>query len=291
MVASEGRVLIVDDETVFAQNIAKILSKRGFQTELAADGLNALAVIGGQAAFDVVLLDVRMPGLDGIQVLRRIRKMAPEVEVIVLTGQATVENGIEAVRAGAFDYLPKPFEINELVEKVQSARAAKRIRNRPILWPRCTAGDVILHAFVRLAANDRLSAALTLFNSDMRKMAGEMLYICDANGVLAGGVTRQVLTDTARKAHPGKSIIWEDLRNHPEWLPEVSIGEVMHGPVEAAAIQTPLMRIARHLIDNNYQSMPVTDGNRLVGIVRRLDVLKYIDQEDVDSQDVRSESV
>lgn len=291
MVASEGRVLIVDDETVFAQNIAKILSKRGFQTELAADGLNALAVIGGQAAFDVVLLDVRMPGLDGIQVLRRIRKMAPEVEVIVLTGQATVENGIEAVRAGAFDYLPKPFEINELVEKVQSARAAKRIRNRPILWPRCTAGDVILHAFVRLAANDRLSAALTLFNSDMRKMAGEMLYICDANGVLAGGVTRQVLTDAARKAHPGKSIIWEDLRNHPEWLPEVSIGEVMHGPVEAAAIQTPLMRIARHLIDNNYQSMPVTDGNRLVGIVRRLDVLKYIDQEDVDSQDVRSESV
>ncbi|MHC1729649.1 MAG: response regulator [Syntrophobacteraceae bacterium] len=279
MEASEIRVLIVDDETIFAKNMARILAKRGFHAEVASDGLEALETIRREAEFDVMLLDVRMPGMNGIQVLQHLRTLAPELEVIMLTGEATVENGIEAVRAGAFDYLPKPFEIDELVEKIRSASVLERIRKRPVLWPRSTAGEIILHAFQRLATENRLVEALAVFNSDRRKMAGETLFISDDQDVLKGSLTRHALVDAARKAHPEKHVIWEELRSHPEWLPDIPVSEVMGKQADAITAQTPLIAVARHLIENGIQSMPVVENGKIVGIVRRMDVLKYVEQE------------
>lgn len=280
MEASGMRVLIVDDETIFARNMARILAKRGFHAEVASNGREALETVGKQPDFDVMLLDVRMPGMNGIQVLQRLKTLAPELEVIILTGQATVENGIEAVRAGAFDYLPKPFEIDELIEKIRVAGVLERVRRRPVLWPRSTAGEVILHAFRRLTTEDRLVEALAVFNSDRKKMAGETLYISDAQDVLKGSLTRQALVDAARRAHPEKKITWEELRSHPEWLPDLPIDDIMNRQVFATSGQTPLSHVARHLIENGLQSMPVVDNGKIVGVVRRMDVLKYTEQEE-----------
>lgn len=278
--ASRIRVLVVDDEVALAENIARLLIARQFDTELAFNGTQALeAVRDRAAAFGVVLLDVKMPDLDGIQVLRRLKEMAPELQVIMLTGHATVEIGVEAIRSGAFDYLIKPCNIEDLTEKLRSAADLKQIRKHPILWPRTIIGEVIMYSFQRLLSGESLRRAWEVFNSDRRKMAGETLFIVDHEDALKGIISQQALVDAARAAHPEKNIRWEGLREHPEWLPDFSIGDVMRPPVAAAQPEMSLLAAARTMIENNIHSMPVLDGDKLTGIVRLRDILKYLEPE------------
>lgn len=124
MVPGLARVLLVDDEERFRTTMGKLLRKRGFAVEEAGSGHEALVRIQ-QGDVDVVILDVKMPGMDGIETLREIKKAFPLVEVIMLTGHATVETAIEGMRLGAFDYLMKPCDIDELVAKVQEAKEKK----------------------------------------------------------------------------------------------------------------------------------------------------------------------
>jgi len=100
-------VLLVDDEPEFLETLVKRLTKRGLNISTAQNGEEALAVIRGKE-IDVVVLDVRMPGIDGIQTLREINKLNPLMEVIMLTGHASIEVAIEGMELGAFDYLMKP---------------------------------------------------------------------------------------------------------------------------------------------------------------------------------------
>jgi DNA-binding response OmpR family regulator len=114
------RVLIVDDEPDFASALAERLRRRGFAVQTAGDGPSALAAAAATPP-EVVILDVRMPGEDGIATLGRLRRAHPRVEIILLTGHATVTSGIDGMRLGAFDYLTKPVEIDELVARIQAA--------------------------------------------------------------------------------------------------------------------------------------------------------------------------
>jgi DNA-binding response OmpR family regulator len=118
-------VLIVDDEEEFREMIVKRLSKRDLECESAPDGDTALERIA-QKNYDVVLLDVKMPGRDGIETLREIKRMAPMTEVVMLTGHASVESGINGIKYGAFDYLMKPMELDTLIEKLNAAYERKR---------------------------------------------------------------------------------------------------------------------------------------------------------------------
>jgi two-component system OmpR family response regulator len=118
------RVLLVDDEEDFRTTLAKRMAKRKVEVAEAESGLAAVELLQN-GVFDVVVLDVRMPGMDGIETLRRIKAIRPLVEVIMLTGHASVESGIEGMRLGAFDYLMKPCEINELLLKIQDAYQRK----------------------------------------------------------------------------------------------------------------------------------------------------------------------
>ncbi|MFN0058655.1 MAG: sigma-54-dependent transcriptional regulator [Planctomycetota bacterium] len=107
------RVLIVDDEKNFALLLAAELGRLGFETSCAHDADGALAKIEHDE-FDALLLDIRMPGRDGIAALRDVKRIRPQLEVIMLTGHATIETALEAMRAGAYDYLTKPCKIEEL---------------------------------------------------------------------------------------------------------------------------------------------------------------------------------
>lgn len=124
-------VLIVDDEADFRDIVTKQLTRRGLHSESAADGDSALEMIKARP-FDVVLLDVKMPGRDGTETLREIKRMAPMTEVIMLTGHATVESGINGIKYGAFDYLMKPMDIDPLMEKLDAAYERKRIQQDKI---------------------------------------------------------------------------------------------------------------------------------------------------------------
>lgn len=118
------RVLLVDDEEQFVETLAMRLEARDFAVVTAFNGDQALDYVKGKDV-DVVVLDVLMPGLSGIDTLRELKKIRPLTEVVMLTGHATVETAIEGMKLGAFDYLMKPTEIDELVEKINKAQGRK----------------------------------------------------------------------------------------------------------------------------------------------------------------------
>ncbi|MFZ7110534.1 MAG: ATP-binding protein [Desulfatiglandales bacterium] len=114
------RLLLVDDEDDFRRTIAKRLKKRGILPEEAGSGEECLALLE-KNAMDIVVLDVKMPGMNGIEVLRRIKAAHAKTEVILLTGYATTHDGVEGIKAGAFDYLSKPIELEHLIGKIRQA--------------------------------------------------------------------------------------------------------------------------------------------------------------------------
>jgi DNA-binding NtrC family response regulator len=127
----EFHVLVVDDEQEFRDLTVKRLEKRGLKVEGAESGRRALEILE-HSRTDVVLLDVKMPGMDGIETLRQIRILRPLVEVVLLTGHASVDSGIEGMKLGAFDYLMKPIELEPLLEKLADAYERKRLHQEKI---------------------------------------------------------------------------------------------------------------------------------------------------------------
>ena len=125
------RVLLIDDERDFLETLVKRLRKRNLEVSGANSGEEALRVLR-ETPMDVVVLDVRMPGMDGIQVLREIKTINPLIQVIMLTGHASVEVAVEGMELGAFDYLMKPANLDELLYKIQDAYKAKTIQEQKI---------------------------------------------------------------------------------------------------------------------------------------------------------------
>ena len=119
-------VMLVDDEVPFVETMTKRLTKRDLTVITAFSGQEALETLDKNRNLDVVILDVKMPGMDGIEALREIKKTYPLTEVVMLTGHATVENAIEGMKLGAYDYLMKPCDIEQLILKVNEATGKKR---------------------------------------------------------------------------------------------------------------------------------------------------------------------
>jgi len=132
-------VLLVDDEASFVETLSKRIAKRNLKVSTALGGSEALDKLkadGGASNFDVVILDVKMPGMDGLETLAAIKQKHPNMEVIMLTGHATVESAIEGMKAGAFDYLMKPCDIDLLLAKIDRAVVKKREHEEKILQAR-----------------------------------------------------------------------------------------------------------------------------------------------------------
>lgn len=129
-------VLLVDDEVPFVETMTKRLSKRDLVVLSAFSGPEALEKLSQEKNVDVVILDVKMPIMDGIQTLRQIKQLYPLVEVIMLTGHGTIDTAIEGMKLGAFDYLLKPTNIDHLMTKVQEAKTKKRAHEEKILQAR-----------------------------------------------------------------------------------------------------------------------------------------------------------
>ena len=137
----DALVLIVDDEQDIRDASERILSRIGYRVQKASRGDEALDILN-KNSIDIVLLDLKMPGMDGMEVLTRIRERSTEIQVIVITGYATVETAIEAMKQGAYDFIPKPFEpdqlrivVNRAWEKIHFIQNAKRLeqeRNRTL---------------------------------------------------------------------------------------------------------------------------------------------------------------
>ena len=122
---ADYRVLLVDDEEEFVSALSERLTLRGIEVDSALNGEEALARLQ-EKDFEVVILDVMMPGLGGLEVLRQIKTTHPNTQVILLTGHGSTREGIEGMRLGAFDYLIKPVDIEEMLAKMKEAAKTAR---------------------------------------------------------------------------------------------------------------------------------------------------------------------
>ena len=125
-------IMLVDDEVPFVETMAKRLATRNIEILKAFSAEEALEALKANQNLDVIVLDIKMPGMDGIEALREIKAVSPLTEVIMLTGHATMESGIDGMKLGAYDFLTKPCDIEELVSKVEEATKKKRAHEEKI---------------------------------------------------------------------------------------------------------------------------------------------------------------
>lgn len=120
------KVLLVDDEVDFLDTLSERMRARGMNVVTSSSGEEALKKVEREP-YDVIILDLMMPGVDGLEALKVLKAKRPELQVILLTGHATVEKGIEAMKLGAIDFLEKPADINKLTEKIKKAQVKKML--------------------------------------------------------------------------------------------------------------------------------------------------------------------
>lgn len=118
------KVLLVDDEKDFLEVMAERMAARGIEVSTASSAAEAIR-LAEKESFDAIIVDLMMPEMDGIEALKLLKKKKPETQVILLTGHATLEKGIEAMKLGAVDFLEKPADMNQLTQKIKKAHAQK----------------------------------------------------------------------------------------------------------------------------------------------------------------------
>lgn len=273
------RVLLVDDEEQFVINMARILKVRGFDVSTAFSGYEAVDAIKYGGGFDVVVLDVKMPGMDGISTLKEIKKWSPDTEVIMLTGHATLSSGTQAMRKGAYDYLMKPCDIADLTEKIKEAHEAESIKRHPVLWPRKTVREITLHSLKKLLPDEPLVKALEMLGRESGEAAVEEVYILDRKDRLQGVITKRDLINEAQKPHPEVSLTWSMLLENPHWLPEKAVKQIMrHDPI-TIQLNGHLTDAANQMIMNKVRCMPVLKAGKAIGIIKLQDVFQYVEHE------------
>ena len=122
---SKGKILVVDDEDIVRTSCSRTLSPEGYEVKLAKNGSEGLKM-AREDKFDLVLTDLKMPDMDGIEVLRIIKEQWPETEVIIVTGYQTVDTAVKAIKLGAYDYIEKPFTPDALISAVTEALSGKK---------------------------------------------------------------------------------------------------------------------------------------------------------------------
>jgi DNA-binding NtrC family response regulator len=127
-----AKLLLVDDELAFIEILAQRLHRRGFSVVCVDSGQGALTRLEENDDLDVIILDLKMPGMNGIETIQRVKNKRPLIEVILLTGHGTVESAVNALKQGAFDYLMKPYELDRLVVKIKAAIHRKRYHETQI---------------------------------------------------------------------------------------------------------------------------------------------------------------
>lgn len=123
---ADTKVLLIDDEEEFTKILSERMESRGLKVDSAKSGEEALRKIN-EVSYDAIFLDLSMPGMDGIETLKRMLEKNPDLQVILLTGHGSIDKSVEAVKLGAKDFLEKPADINKLMEKIKEARTEKML--------------------------------------------------------------------------------------------------------------------------------------------------------------------
>jgi len=186
-------LLLVDDEDQFRQTVGKRLTKRGLNVSQASSGQECLDSIAKDPV-DVVVLDVKMPGMDGIETLHRIKEKHPDTEVIMLTGHASTRDGVDGIKSGAFDYLSKPIELEHLISKIEQA-VDKRIRKSE----KKKEQDFRTKMEQQMIATERLASLGTLAAGVAHEINNPLAIIREAAGWIKSILEKEEMAHMPRK--------------------------------------------------------------------------------------------
>ena len=234
-------ILVVDDDRSMREFLEILLTKEEYQVSLAASGEEACQILE-KKEFDLVITDIRMKDINGIEVLKRAKEVSPETMVVMISAFATAETAVEAMREGAYDYLMKPCDIEDLVEKIREVYEVKTIRLHPVLWPRHRVEEVTCYSYQAIGPDDFLNEAVKLLSREKGEQALETLFVVDHKKKLCGTITKRDLISTAQIERPQALITWDDLEIQPDQLqvrcqdrrlrglsrPQTVMGEVKH---------------------------------------------------------------
>jgi putative two-component system response regulator len=262
--AKEPLILVVDDEPKICEFLGILLGREGYTTESAFNAAEALARIE-KNEYELVLTDLKMPGMDGFELITRLKKLRPDLPVIMITGYATVETAVQALRYGVDDYVTKPFNIDELrkviARSLQSARVeqqkqeltaqlqaadAEMARCRELVEGQCV--SVIQVLVAKVEARDRFMVGHS------RRVADYACALARASGVSPGEI--EVLYKASNLHDVGQMVISDRIMEKPSLSPEER-GLVRDHPVIGAQIVEPIESLgaARPLIRAHHERM------------------------------------
>ena len=281
------KVLMVDDEEQFRVTTSKILSRRGYETTMAGSGEEAIETLK-KSPQDVVILDIKMPGMDGHEALSRIKKIAPDVQVIMLTGHGGLESAREALKYGAFDYLTKPCEIDLLASKIRDAHLARQggkkeeKRTGDIMIPIEDYTTIGPESTVREGI-DRLRESFqsSISTSRIMETGHRSIVVFEKNGEMAGILSIRDLIAGVRpgylsapKPSMADSIVYSPMfwtglfTSQVKALAKKKIRDVMSEAPPGVEEDTNLMELADLMYREGVRRMAVTRKGKVVGIVR-----------------------
>ena len=308
-------IMLVDDEVSFVNTTAKRLNKRNIEVISAFSGKECLETLKMHQTLDVIVLDVKMPGMDGIETLKKIKKEFPLIEVIMLTGHATVGSGIDGMKLGAYDYLMKPCDIEELVGKVEKAARKKRAHEEKISnWGNFIETSTLKELMVPLAEyatvyedDNILSAVIALEDAQEafspNRYPHRAVLVLNKENRVVGKLSQHDMIQAlepqykvskerkksaldhfgfSRKFIESVSLqynLWDrPLQNLHKKALEQKVKSFMYKPTEGEYIEesATINETIHRLIIGQHHSLLVTNGPDIVGIVRLTDVFELL---------------
>lgn len=284
------KVLMVDDEEKFRETTSKILRKRGYDTTMAANGEEAIDILEKER-MDVIVLDIKMPGMDGHETLAGIRKIRPEAQVIMLTGHGGMASAKDSLEKGAFDYLNKPCDINLLASKINDAyRARNDIDERAT---EKKAADIMIRIdhYTAMREDQTVKEAMLQLMHSFEGMAASgsimetghrSILVFDRNGDIAGILSIQDLIEAVRPSYLSapkpsmadamqySAMFWSGLfTSQINKLASTPVADIMSAAPPVVYGNANLMELADLIYSHNIRRVLVTDPNgRVTGVVR-----------------------
>lgn len=281
------KVLMVDDEEQFRSTTSKILSRKGYETTLASSGEEAIEILK-KSEQDVVVLDIKMPGMDGHEALSRIKEMRPDIQVIMLTGHGTMDSARESLKSKAFEYLNKPCDIDLLAAKINDAYGARK----GSIKEEKTARDIMIPVedYTTIGAEstiregiERLKKSYEDFMSTGKIMetGHRSILVFDGNRILVGILS---ILDLIRMLRPSylsapkpsmadslqySPMFWSGLfTSQAKALAKMKIWDVMSEPPPTVEGDANLMEIVETMHTTKARRLGVVDKGKVVGVVR-----------------------
>jgi len=290
-------VLMVDDEARFRATTERILTRKGFRTIMAESGEAAIQKLGEVP--DVVVLDIKMPGMDGHQVLAEIKKRLPDLPVIMLTGHGDLQSAQESLTKGAFDYLTKPCDIDLLAAKIEDAYAygkapaafeEKRVMGVMVPFQEYTTvgeGESVRDAILKL----RASFSSKIATSRLMETGHRSVLVVDDNNNVRGILAIRDLLElvlpsylTAPKPSMADTIqyspmFWQGMfTKEVKQKAHIKIKEVMSPAPLSIDGTASLMEAAYLMVNNNVRRLMVETAGRVAGIIREQDLFFEIER-------------